>query len=536
MIKILIIDDEPIIREGLRKLSWKELGCQVIGEADDSEEGLKLLETLQPDIMLTDIKMPGMNGLELAAYVKKQYSDIEIIILTGYDDFSYAQTAVKIGVKDFLLKPTNFKELKSIIDRLAAEISEKRVKREELRRLKEQMNSALPHLKNKFIHDLLHGNSSVSVINERLSLFGIHIDKYVVFSVRIDNFKRFESENCSEECMLYEYNLVNICESSAGKDNKTVIIDQDKNMLIVVTPFADQDQDSLCMESSLRICNTIQKIVANELPFSVSIGVSEINRSFEQMNRAYLQSVVALNNKFFLGDSSLILYRDIAAKKDDHYLMPEYEKQLIYNNMRAGNIQEVKELFHSFRDTMNRYSYTNINYIKATLLEMVFSSIRVMGELNQGLNERIFDSIDPVERLYSCATMNELFDECNNVLIQITDMVKEMGCNQQKMVIGKITKFIETNFSEDISLDVVAEKFRLSTGYLSRLISKETGKTFMNILTDVRINNAKRLLLTEEFHKVSTIAEMVGYKDCSYFIQVFKRHTGLTPTEYKGMR
>lgn len=533
MLQIIIVDDEPIIREGLKNMPWEQWGCFVAGEAEDGEDGLELVRLIHPDLIITDIRMPGMDGLEFSAHVKEQFPETEIIMLTGYEDFAYAKRAILIGIRELLLKPTKFTELENAVKKLSDEILRKRQSISDYDHLRTQMKIALPLLKNKLVHDLLHGILyTPALIKEKLRSFGITIDKYMVISAQIDDLKLFERAYTNEDRTLFEFAVMNISEETAKSFGKQAIIDFDNSIFTIVLTF-DRDEDTkVCQRVCLDMSQEIQKAVKQFLPFTLSIGISNLNQYMEQINKAYLESIEALNHKFFLGDSVIIRFSDISIQVETSYILSENDKQTIINGLRIGNIDEVRSRMDQVKQEINASSKVQVSHLKMSLMELIFSSVRIIGQFNPNSFDKLMNTVDSLSNIEHHMTINELFRECMIVFENIVEIVNQTKQTNLSSSVSQIVELIETVYMEDLSLNMFAERFQLSSAYLSRLIRKETGKTFMEILAEVRMERAISLL-NGGTYKVYEVAALVGYKDLSYFIQVFKRRFNKTPNDYK---
>ncbi|HUC91387.1 MAG TPA: response regulator [Paenibacillus sp.] len=533
MLKLIIVDDEPLIREGLKSMPWEQWGCVVTGEAEDGEEGLAVVDKVRPDIIITDIRMPGMDGLAFAEKVKERFPETEILMLTGYQDFNYAKSAMHIGIRDLLLKPTKFDELEQVVRKLVEDIRNRTQSQHDYDRLRIQMQSAVPLLRNKLIHDLLHGNLyTPSVIKGRLALFGITIERFAVMSIQIDDRKSFEQLYSSADRTLFEFAVMNIAEEMARMAEKKAIIDFDRDLFSIVLSFDEEDGAGLCDDVAMNMGLDIQKGVRTFLPFTVSIGISDTGERIEKINEAYLQSVEALNHKFFLGDDAIVRFRDIAATSEIVCFFGEEDKQTITNSLRVGDIAKVREVVEQIKRNAADSPGIEIQYLKISLMELALGSVRMIGQFNPNLVDSLMQAAIPFSRSESIATLERLFSECLHMFESIAEIVSAARQTNLGSSVDKIMKMIESEYEEDISLDMLAERFKLSTAYLSRLIRKETGKTFMENLTEVRMERAK-FLLTNGSKKVYEVAGLVGYKDLSYFIQVFKKRYGMTPNEFK---
>ncbi len=533
MLSLMIVDDEPLIREGLRSMPWEQWGCVVAGEAEDGEDGLALIEAVRPDIILTDIRMPGMDGLAFAEKAKAGNPEIEILMLTGFQDFNYAKTAMHIGIRDLLLKPTKFEELERVVRKLVSEIREKRQSRSEYDRLRERMRAAMPLLRNKLVHDLLHGYLYVpAIIEDKLASFGIRIERYVVLSIQMDDRRSFEQAYSAEDRTLFEFAVMNIAEETARTAGKPAIIDFDHDLFSVVLIFAKDMSREKCEEEAMHIGLDVQKGIRTFLPFTVSIGISEAGERIEKINHAYMQSVEALNHVFALGDDAIVPFRDIAASQGETFVIGEEDKATVISGLRSGNMEKVRECLDRIKREVGLAPGLDIQHLKISLMELALGSVRIIGQFNPGLVNRLMEAAIPFSKTESFSTVDRLFCECLEMFQAISDTVSATRQTSSGSAVADIMHLIESDYAQDISLDMLAERFKLSTAYLSRLVRKETGKTFMENLTDVRMQRSRQLLSIGSL-KVSEVASLVGYKDLSYFIQVFKKRYGITPNEYK---
>lgn len=514
MYQILIADDEPIVCEGLRMFPWKEYGCRIVGEAEDGIEGIELLERLRPQIVITDIRMPGMNGIDFARKGKELFPDTEFIILTGYADFDYARDSLKIGIADYLLKPFSFEDIKSALLPLLERIRQKREETEAMEAMILQLQSMLPILREQIFQDLLEGNIPQS--SRKLQLCGIQDQKYLVFSTQSDI-----NNHDFNDLALY-----GILQQTIGTLHEQFYLAKGTDTISCVLCFKQEKEDGVCQAAAVNFCRLIREKVEGICHFSISIGISQVDSDIFKLYQLRKQSITALNEKYMIGGDLIMLYSDI--KENHESSIPDYmplEKSLqkcLINKDYEGICQNFQRIADEIIPVCE-----SADTARTMLIAVVYNAVHFMAV--SSLNVKI--CWQELNQLFLLENMDGFVLRCKKILTELP--IGESDTARQ-YITDKILAYIEQNYEKDVSLDTLSRQLNYSITYLSRLIKKNCGKNFTELLLECRINRAKELLKTSG-QKINQIAKNVGYGDFSYFIQIFKKKTGVTPSEYRAM-
>jgi len=534
MIKILIIDDEPIIREGLqRTINWEHLHCKIIGEAENGVEAIEKINTLVPDIVITDIMMPGLSGLELTKYVKDNYPHIKIIFLTGYNNFSFAQQAIKLGAFDFLLKPTNTEDLEKIIIKARDEIikaSEELQKQENMRKM---MDASLPMLKDKFISDLLYSNiTSVDEINRKMHFFGINIDAFIVLCMEIDNYNKAVEEVTEEDKFIYMFYIKEKINELLNRCRIQSIISCNLNTFSVILQFKKDESEELLKDSVISLAEELRNKIERMYDFTISIGISRFYQNISDIRIAYKEAIMCLENRFYIGNNSTIHIDDIF-NFESAAGNREIDNKNIIEAIRTGNTQKIREEIDKVIEGLSHIS--NPVFVRNICIEIVASAARMYCAIYGNMEDILEDGVVPFDRLMKCTSAYDLFGIVRTIIAGIIDEILEKQNSQTRKVISKALEYININYHREITLNDLAGHVFMSPWYFSKLFKKETGETFSEFLLKTRIEKAKEILKSQLELKTYEVAEKVGFNDARYFGQIFKKVTGLTPSDFREM-
>ena len=337
-LKVLILDDEYIILDGLCSFPWEMYGCCVVGSAEDGAEGLELAARHHPDIILSDIKMPGMNGLEFSEQVKKESPDTEIILLTGYDNFSFAQQALRIGVCEYLLKPVNFREMHAVIEQVCSRIRLRNKQKKDYSEMRKKYQQTLPMVRSKLISDLIYGRfRDPADMAVRMELLNIRMEQHVFVYARITS--AGDGQTADLEPGLYDFVVCNICEEFLRQTSVQVYSETDTlgYCFIVVYPKSMDGRD--CVSHCVQACEEIQKNIKDITMGDISFGISLAQTDPYSVNMSYKQAVEACEQCVYMGeDSSILEYTDVADVQMNTWNITEGERKRLYSEVARGNI------------------------------------------------------------------------------------------------------------------------------------------------------------------------------------------------------
>lgn len=530
MLKIMLVDDEPLIRDGLTNFPWKNYGFEFAGAAEDGSEALIMAKTVRPDLIISDIKMPGMSGLELTSMLKERYPDITIILLTGHNETELVQSALKLHVDNYLLKPVNFDELQEILRKTALAITARRNRQEQFKKMDKQLSAALPMLKTNLLSELISGRfHNEEEILKWFELFDITTGQHLFIATAFQLKEGFDPENVRENWLI-SVAVSNICSEIFSNFTQEVLYYFEHPHLYFLLIFPDSLSDTDCYDATLHATKKIQNSVQTLLDAQISFGISLTSQALLGIHTLYKQCQAAYSHSLFFGKNMTILYRDIEKNTETLYSFPQGMQELMNYAVRTGADKEVQRILNDLKLNLSNYPTLNIGYVKNTLISILLNSLQVLGEKQPTEH----DSFDWIYQLLKCNTQEELFSYSEKLLLSSMEHEQRNSITQYHAIASEIIKYIQEHFNSDLSLDHLADQFHFSPSYISRLIRKSSGINFSEILTETRMLHAKKLLKEGKL-KTSEISECSGYKDSSYFIQIFKKRYGITPSEYKSM-
>jgi two-component system response regulator YesN len=527
--KVLLVDDEVVVREGIKeRINWSELGLVCVGDCENGMEAMEAVDLLLPDVVLTDINMPFVDGLELTRYLLEHHPFTKVIILTGYDDFSYAQQAIKLSVKDFILKPITAKELHKVLEKVTAEMNEDKRKREDLDRLRIQLNESLPLLKERFLERMVTSSIHPREREERLEYFQISLNTpcYLAIAIEIDYFPK-DHQNADKDLLRFAvFNVIQeVIEQEAGS---VTFRNRDEKVIVILSGQAEEP----LFDIAQKLAEQIRHLIESYLKFTVTVGIGHSCSNLNHFLQSYESAMTALEYRFLLGANKVISIMDMEghrAATNGEY-QEDWEQKLI-SCMKTGTENELKETLQAIIQQYKN-SFPSIKQCYIHIQKLIIYLIRDLNQL--GLQEvDIFGEVNPITHIYQFQTLEEmeswLFDCCRHAINTIIEQRNDF-CNSQ---VRAAEAYLKQHYSDEgLSLAKICKYVHMSTSYFSSVFKAHTGKTFIEYLTAERISNAKELLKFTSL-KTYEIASRVGYQDPHYFSMLFKKITGDSPTEYR---
>lgn len=526
-IKVIIVDDENLVRNLLKKcVNWEDFNMEIVAEASNADEALHLLESNVVDIVFTDIHMPVLDGMHFISIATKKYPHIKFVVLTGYDNFSYAQRSVKLGVSDFLVKPIDNDDVFKTLTNLKSIIEQEREEQKEYNRLKKQLYDSLPYLREHFLCELISGGIDKKTIEEKLFFLNIQF-KYKSFQIAalIINHSEQESEELKYIKNLQVMNLVKM----HFDDNQHVYRFFDSvNRIILLNN--DENLDLLAG------CERLMDRITKELNCSVCIGLGSLKTEPQEICTSYKEALDALDFRIAMGNSAVILYDHI------NYTMQENKIDLdvLYNEfslyLKSGLKDKAMEIIDRIFDTnIDLKSPSAINQMHDIAIEISLICLRYSMHTELDTENQYKADIQSLSQIFTMVTIPEIKEYLFHMVEKTTKEMGRQQINRINKLILSIKTYLDENFSNhDLTLANVAKTFYLNPSYLSRTFKKETGVSFIKYLTTVRMEKAISLLEGNEDIKVFEIADAVGISDPNYFGTCFKKYTGMSISEYKN--
>ncbi|HZK70539.1 MAG TPA: response regulator [Clostridia bacterium] len=523
--KLLIVDDDLQIRTGLKEgIDWGKLEIDEVFIAENGIEAIKLYEENLPQIVITDIRMPGLDGLELSREIRKFSEATKIIIISGYSEFEYAKKALQLGVTDYLLKPVKIAELKKLVTTTKDKVIEALKREEEEKEQKYLCNERL-------IEDVLSGNIYEGKLIVDSFKKCLNMDVYGEIECllfEIDRYVSVTKHLTYEQKKVIYLNIKSLIINLL--DEKKVIIQQRLDKLVAIfvtnTNFSRERQTAKLIE----LHKALNRSLKEQFGISVSIGVGTPS-SIINLSKIYQQSVQALSHKLYVGMESIIFFNDILINTENKYVEGVNEKELkeaISRYNYIGISAQISEKFECLK-TLCSADRNLIKDVCADLKSILIRTVKDEGINFEGLfgnNMSLFDDIESFE------TIDEYKEWILNVYYIVITGLSDMSGIKHNTLMLKAAEYIKKNYNRNLTTEELSEHIQKNSNYFSHLFKKEFGVSFIEYLNKVRINEAKNLMKTTSLLAYE-IAEKVGFQDYKYFTQVFKKLEGFSPSKLR---
>lgn len=528
--KVFLVEDEVVIRNGIKNcIDWEKEGFEFVGEASDGELAYPQILKTKPDVLITDIKMPFMDGIELGKLVKEKLPNIRIIIVSGYDEFEYAREAILLGATDYLLKPVSAEKLVETITK----IKEREEKKNDEKRLMEkymyEMRENVQFEKQKFFNRLVSEQMSMSEVLDIADNLKIDI------SAQVYNFLLLklidDRDNIEEINDVYK-----VIEEYFIRRTDVILFNRGvEGWGIIVMGDSEDKIEQIIGDSNTFIENEVKKY--NKVKYFGTVGVP-VYRIGELKNSFHSANIIFANR--FIGPYNKILFNIEKQKKEDTSLIEakgintiEENKDLLIKFLKNGTSEEVDNFVNVYFDEFPSDNLKSLIMRQYIAIDSYVNAISFVKGLNIDTSNLEIE-LEDMRMLFEQETSLEKLKEYLSKLInKIIDLRYSVSGNKNSEIVNIAKEYIKNNYMEDdISLNTIASYVNMSPSYFSALFRKETDQTVVEYLTHVRMEKAKELLMCSS-KKASDIGYEVGYKDAHYFSYIFKKIQKCTPREYR---
>lgn len=523
-ITVLLADDEPVILRGLKKLiSWEGLGLNIVGEAYDGHELRQLIQKFRPDLIISDISMPGLSGIDIIKELHEQGRQSKVIFISAYQEFSYAQQAVQYGAIDYLVKPVNKLHLETVlcraVDLIREENEEERTK--EMLHHYERKNRTVTI--SELLESLMDGDKRAS--GELTRMGAIALSRYTsVCLIEIDEEIGGESHWAAQERKLLHFALNNIVKETLDSCNNCLMFQKDGRYGILVQ-FEQPGEPK-------KLIKSMHDKITSFLKLKVSAGIGKTVSGIEWADASYQSALKALYTKYFTGLNCIIEAEELdGVPAGEAPVISEMQDEMI-KALSSLNKEQLVEMTDRLLKGVVRLANGN----KALAVTSVYNTIlRLEHELSQfGVYTPCFrggeDSL--LDRLSAHATFAGVKEELTSITYQIFEQINRKLANKEVAELRKVKAYMEEHFAENITLESIAAMIYMNPYYFSSFFKKHTGKNFKQYLTEERMKHAIRLLLDTDL-MIYEIAERVGYNNARHFSDMFKKLYGKLPQEYR---
>ncbi len=526
---LLVDDEEEVIRIIIKKIDWEALGFTVVGYADNGMKALELVEEMQPDVVMTDIRMPYMDGMELAGNIKDKYPETKLLIFTGFDEFEYAKEAIHLEVEEYILKPVNSMELAEIFRRLRGKLDREKSERQNVASLEQYYMDSLPLLQANFFTALIEGTIRENELSKYLQDYRIILVGPVYVCVVVHVSTTHVPENMS--ILQMQTSVKMMLDERKNKSWAGYYFNYLGNM-VGILQLQSEEKVAELTDAASRFCRYAQKM----LDAVVTVGIGIPYRNVMDVSKSYASAREAVSYRVIYGAPGAINIREVAPQ-EKLAQMPSDNALLaaLFKAVRLGTEEEVQEAAEHFARSMDEQSDSLQKHYMMTM-ELVdeFHKFMVGNELPENvlpetdvrkIHQKLMD-LDPAG----------LRNWIRNTSLAFRGCMANARASSTQSLIRRAENYVEDHYGDsDISLDEVSSVLGISSSYFSSAFKRETGNSFIGYLTDYRMKQAARLLL-ETTDKSYIIAGKVGYTDPNYFSYVFKRQFGVSPSKYRAQQ
>ena len=530
---ILIVDDEQLIRQGLRaRIEYLGIDVDEIFEAENGLMALRLQEEHPIDVVITDIRMPDMDGLELIQEMQKKNNQIKFVVLSGYAEFSYAETAIRLGVKAYLMKPVSNDDLKAAFDKAYKEMEQTASVRQEVQMKKRMDREKQVYQQEKALNALFSSQEAGAVTREQLcklcgydeKMWAGGAESVLYLAILHINKESFEHQRFRPvDHELVRFMIRNIFEEIQAPCEKLLVnsLSDTRQMYGI---FIGDDKKKLRMEVE-RIYLRMRSVLEKKMGIYLTIGVSRCRSQLEGKETSEARQ--ALKQRIIYGKANIYFYEDIRILGEQEF--PVSQRHLLEQYIEHNEIFKVKNLVQEIfsEELVKKYGSAYLRIMWIRILNLLLHHYERRGR-NAAEIEKMLQNYNLLDRIQSLQEIRQKIIEMVMECVSTESVADANARSKIQMAIG----YIQEHFAENLTVNVLAEHYGMSPNYFSSMFKKEMSRSAVNYITELRINQARELLYHSELSVVD-ISKKVGYEDSQYFFRVFKKYLGMTPLQYR---
>lgn len=522
MRKLVIVDDNPLERNGLRNLiDWESIGIAIVGDFRNGKHALEHIPDLEPDIVLTDIQMPIMNGIELTKRLNALQKRAQVVFMSSYEHFEYARSAVTLGVEEYILKPVHKDDLLETFGAIVKKLELQEQARRERDEILQQIERAAPLLREQLFRELLFHGASESA-EERLRLAGVrpaYGGHYCVGCVELDG----TAHAGALESVIVSHAVKSFAQAARTAAATVIAIELTSRSYAVAAVLDSARAPS--EDAVVDLFIKLQEHLSIAYAVSASIGISTIGERLGELPRLYAEASEAIRSDYLSGSGHIVLYRLVRDESDAMDMIPfgslhACVREALHSDEAAAADRIMRQFVHARPNPSKRYieglRISLINSIQLLFIDgnhrfkpEASALMQLSGEGAPGIAEWIASVI----RIAKTALYPQTKD-------------------QYDRIVDDITAFVQERYHEPLTLQNIADAIYLSPSHMNNIFKAKMGKSVFDYLIELRIEAAKRKLINP-YSKIYLVAQEVGYANKSHFCQVFKKYTGATPSEFK---
>lgn len=518
--KIVLVDDEDEVRGRISSKIDESSGFIVVGTASNGYDALDLIEKYNPDVVITDIKMPFIDGIELTKILKREYPAIKIAFISGYDEFDYAREAIELDVVSYLMKPVTKDDIDVFLMKLKKKLDDDYDRLFNEEKLKKDYLSSVPILIENQLNSFLRIRELSDEDINKLQIYGIVINDadYLIGLIEFDENNEFS------ELLKLRIFLKNLISSTFESLEFAYSFSTMEGLAFVL-------KNSVLNARDLENTFTEFIIKKNEyLDITIKVGLSSVFTDFKMFSQKYSEASTSLSSSRFINSGEIVFFSDIAKSETKDVVLSLEDIKDIEYVFRFGNDVKIDELI----TRLSSESYLNDGFLIHHQYYII-SIANIILEYAASLNVNIRDILheDFISKLFSYTDVSSMLEYTKGIVLKLREVNLKSSISRTKEIIDQVVKYIETKYADpSISLETVSDEYKISVSYLSMLLKKEKDLKFNKYLIKVRMEKAMELLRYSN-SKVSDVAHQVGYNEVYYFSHSFKKYTGMSPKEYR---
>jgi len=529
LLNVLVVEDEEYVRKSIvYKVDWAQLGFNFALEAENGLRALEIVEQQDIDVIITDIRMPGMNGLELIEKVKETHERMRFIIVSGHNEFEYAKKALSYNVSEYLLKPVKGSQLEKTLSKVKDELLKEKVDILYRKNIEKRFKENSELLQNYYLTKLIQSEEGSVQAQKNAQALGDEMP-----------------------CEMVEVSVLRVLTTPAGgKDQDYSLLDSLDNMFqalqdiytaenvhiynnlknayewIVINNFETDSEKSVRGMHSRAI-----KSITDEFGVNCIIGVGTCEQGLEKLPASYAKAELAVKEAIVIGVNRIIPYEDKYTNLNVNWLTVS-DDQLIGKYLDTGNTASLKAYIEKVFRTLRTHNeqINHLAYYSLALDLFVILKKHLQRNSEMAGSDNDFEP-EFLSELTGLATLEEIIKWCEMCIMWYESLITESDNSTGKDLVGIIRSYITNNYGADITLGFVAEKYNISPNYLSRVFKIYSNESFKSFITRIRMEKAIELMMGSEL-KLYSISEMVGYEDPKYFSKVFKNYFGFPPSRF----
>ncbi len=534
MLKLVIVDDERLDMEGLkRQIDWNKYHISGVFATKDSMNALELIKQQVPDILITDIKMPGMTGLQLAKLAREQVQDIKIVFISGYDDFTYVKNAIKLNAYEYILKPVDTDELEACIKKVVRDILKEREEAKEKEDLAQAVQESRELLRNKLLLDLIFGTAEKERLWERIHLLGINIKSgsQMACMIEADDFMLLKERYPGEELRRRLTSLLCVIAGIEPEGCALELVRIEEHRFVAILSFEPFTEHEVQNNEVNRAAQAIIQAVHKQTELSLTIGMGTFMHHPSDLHMSFHEASQAVSYKIYEGKGRVLHYKGSSDSSDARIHIDGNDQELskcLLNLDKTNSDRILDSIFDKFKEE----KIDNNRIIQNYCIKIISNAQIILNGLKVEFEDIFGSEYILWDKLMRFETILDIRQWMKNIYGAFIDHLIIRDKSMGSRIINEVLRLIGEHYPQDVSLKEIANNLYYSPNYLGSLFRQQVGLGFAEYLSEYRIKKAAELI-ERNTYRIYEVASMVGYNDLQTFVKKFKSKYGVTPTEYR---